>query len=132
MSSRIHIIFLLSTISCYMTVNTRITDTLRSQVRRIYLISQEETRTVYQEVKKHKKIIMSILAYLAFEGLGYSQGWDTPLRRLLTPKKLLDDALKECQQWKARYEALEKDALKAFQDQQEALMKELDKYLSDQ
>lgn len=138
MNSRLQIIFLLSVMSYHTGMGARSDEHIlamaREKVKRVYRCTCEETRTVYEGLKKHKKLIIGIVAYLAFEGFGYSQGWDTPLRRLFMPKKSLDDALREYQELKVRYEALEKQLqdkeLEDLKRQQESLMKELEKFLS--
>jgi len=140
-------IFLVSIICYQISLNAGSDEPILSMTRkkiiRVYRCACEETRTAYEEVKKHKKLIMGIITYLVFEGFGYSEGWDTPLRRLFMPKKSLDDALREYQKLRVRYEALEKQyevldkqlqdkILEDLKKHQEALMKQFEKFLGDE
>lgn len=135
----IRIIFLLNMMSCPVGMvaglNKPILSVAREKVKRVYRCTCEETRAVYETIKKHKKLIIGIVAYCAFEGIGYYHDWDTPLRRLFTPKKSLDDALREYQALRVRYEALEKQLqdkqLEDLKRQQQLLMAQLEKYLED-
>ena len=85
-------IFLVS-IFCHTGTNIAFGEQAVDVTKRAYHITRKKTRTWYKEVKKHKRLIAAGISYLAFEAFGYYHSWDTPLRRLLTPKKLLDDAI---------------------------------------
>ena len=92
MNHRLRFIFL-SVVICYHTgTRATLSDTVREKTNYAYVVACEKTRALYEEIKKHRKIIAGCFAYLAFECIGYAHDWDTPLRRLVTPKKLLDDA----------------------------------------
>ncbi len=140
MKSRKVIIFLLSVISYHVGMSAgsdkHILSIAREKVKRVYRCTCEETRTAYEAIKRHKKLIAGIVgmvSYFAFEGFGCSQDWDTPLRRLFTPKKLLDDALRDYHALQLRYEALEKQLqnkeLEDLKKQQQLLMEQLEKYM---
>ena len=131
----------------------RTLDTVREKTKRAYMITRKKTRTVYEKIKKHKKLIIGIVTYLAFEGFGYAEGWDTPLRRLLRPKKLFDDANQTIQghtaqvakltnahqqaykELERRYKELqrqlaEKEALE-FERQKQSLLEEMEKFMNE-
>lgn len=96
-SKNLSIVFLVSIICWYTGTRAvfgeRSSDAIGEQTKRSYQVTRKKTRTWYKEVKKHKRLVAGIITYLIFEGLGYYHTWDTPLRRLLTPKKLLDDII---------------------------------------
>lgn len=96
-SKLLFVIFLVSVVCHYSHMGAvfgeRTLDTVREHTKRAYLVTRKKTRTWYKHVKKHKRLVAAVVSYLGFEAFGYYHTWDTPLRRLLTPKKLLDDVI---------------------------------------
>jgi septal ring factor EnvC (AmiA/AmiB activator) len=60
------------------------------KIRQTYLNACNQMHTVYKEIKEHKKIVTCVIVYIAFEGIGYAQGWRTPLYRLFVLPGELD------------------------------------------
>ena len=146
-SKKLSVIFLVSIIFCHTGVcavfDDYNLDAVRKHTKRAYQITRRKTRTWYKAVKKHKRLVAAIVAYLVFEGFGYSQGWDTPLRRLLTPKKLLYDAMQahaaqiaqftnDYEELERRYEKVKKQLdekeLAEFERIQKSLLEQMEKF----
>jgi len=91
MNHHFRLIFLCTSI-CYVTgIEATFGETLCKKTKKVYAIICKKTRALYETAKEHKKLIAGLSVYLAFEVYGYSQDWDTPLQRLLTPKKVVDN-----------------------------------------
>ncbi len=137
MNNRIKIIFLLS-VMCYCSgVNAvfgeHTLDNVRDTTKRAYMITRKKTRTVYEKIKKNKRFIIGIVAYLALEALGYAEDWDTPLQRLLRPKKLFDDLTRQLGELENRCKGLDKQLqdkeFEALEKQRQSLLEEMEKFM---
>lgn len=127
MNSRIRTIFLCSMIGCQTGTKAffgeHTLNNVCKKTKKIYQKACEKTRALCEKTKEHKKIVAGIAVYLAFEIVGYSQGWDTPLRRLFTPKKRLDDANATIQGHAAEIDRLATDHQQELQEQQDMYQK---------
>jgi len=125
-SKKLAVIFLMSIICCHVGTGAvfgeHSLDTVREKTKRAYQLTRKKTRTLYKQIKKHKRLAAAVIAYLIFEGFGYYHSWDTPLRRLLTPKKLLDDVI---QAHAAQIAQLTNDNQQAYKELERRCQKKL-------
>lgn len=85
------LIFLCTIIGYSINIDATLSDMVCEKAKQAYVVTCKKTRALYATIKEHKKLIAGLSVYVAFELVGYSHGWDTPLQRLLTPKKILDN-----------------------------------------
>lgn len=124
MKHRFRLIFICSAFCFYTGMNATFggstIDAMREKAAQAYEATCKKTRALYTTVKKHKKLIAGIVVYAAFELIGYSRDWDTPLQRLLIPKEVLDNVRAAINGHAAHIVNLTNAHRQELQEQQEA------------